>query len=103
MTLGDLTLPMPLDEARGLALVFTPTLAGRLAELHAQHGTTNCVLDPQELADGRFMLSADVLTEVGPGGLLYAMWVAADQAVLATAVEVMPLADALAMLPTAPQ
>ena len=99
MTLGDLTLPIPLDEARGLALVFTPTLAGRLAELHAQHGTSNCVPEPQRLADGRLMLSADLLTEVEPGGLLHAMWAAADQAVLAASVQVMPLADALALLP----
>lgn len=99
MTLGDLTLPIPLDEARGLALVFTPTLAGRLAELHAQHGSRNCVPEPMTLSDGRLMLSADLLTEVEPGGLLHAMWAAADQAVLAASVQVMPLADALAMLP----
>jgi hypothetical protein len=99
MTLGDLTLPISLDEARGLALVFTPTLAARLAELHAEHGTTNCVPVPQSLSDGRLLLSADVLTEVGPGGLLYTMWEAADKAVLAQAVQVMPMADALALLP----
>jgi len=98
MTLGDLTLPIPLETARGLALVFTPQLAARLAELHAEHGTTNCVPVPQSLSDGRLLLSADVLTEVGPGGLLYAMWAAADQAVLAQAVQVMPMADALALL-----
>lgn len=98
MTLGDLTLPIPLDEARGLALVFTPTLAGRLAELHAQHGTSNCVPEPQFLADGRLMLSADILTEIEQGGLLHAMWEAADKAVLMQAVEVMPMADAVAMI-----
>lgn len=99
MTLGELTLPISLDKARGLALVFTPALAGRLAQLHAEHGTRNCVPEPQTLSDGRLMLSADVLTEVGPGGLLHAMWAAADQAVLAASVQVMPLAAALALLP----
>jgi hypothetical protein len=102
MTLGDLTLPIPLETARGLALVFTPQLAARLAELHAEHGTTNCVPVPQALTDGRLMLSADVLTEVGPGGLLYAMWEAADKAVLGEAVEVLPAAEALALLPPEP-
>jgi hypothetical protein len=34
-----------------------------------------------------------------PGGLLSAMWANADQAVLGAAVEVMPWADAVAMLP----
>jgi hypothetical protein len=45
------------------------------------------------------MLSADLLTEVTPGGLLYEMWRHADMAVLLPAVEVMPWADAVAMLP----
>jgi hypothetical protein len=99
MTLSDLTLPMSLADARGLALVFTPQLASRLAELHAQHGNTNCVPVPRVLNDGRLMLCADVLTEVEPGGLLHAMWQAADQAVLRASVEVMPWADAVALLP----
>ena len=49
------------------------------------------------------MLSADVLTEVEPGGLLHAMWEAADKAVLMEAVEVLPWADAVALLPADPQ
>ena len=99
MTLADLTLPIPYADARGMALVFTPQLAGRLAELHAQHGSANCVPVPRVLKDGRLMLCADILTEVEPGGLLHAMWQAADKAVLFQAVEVMPWADAVAMLP----
>jgi hypothetical protein len=99
MTLSDITLPISLAEARGLALVFTTQLAGRLAQLHGQHGSPNCVPVPRVLTDGRLMLSADVLTEVGAGGLLEGMWAAADQAVLLPAVEVMPWADAVALLP----
>jgi hypothetical protein len=102
MTLADLTLPVSYSDARGLALVFTPQLAGRLAQLHAQYGSTNCVPVPRVLTDGRLMLCADVLTEVGPGGLLEGMWAAADKAVLAQAVEVMPWPDALALLPAEP-
>lgn len=102
MTLGDLTLPLPIEAARGYALVFTTQLAGRLAELHAQYGSPNCVPVPRVLADGRLMLSADVLTEVEPGGLLHAMWAAADQSVLAQAVDVMPWAEAVALLPPDP-
>jgi hypothetical protein len=45
------------------------------------------------------MLCADVLTEVMPGGLLHAMWIHADQAALLASVEVIPWADAVAMLP----
>ena len=99
MTLGDLTLPLSYDDARGYALVFTPQLAGRLAELHALHGSDKCRPVPRVLTDGRLMLSADVLTEIEPGGLLHAMWEAADKAVLNAAVEVLPWADAVALLP----
>ena len=102
MTLGDLTLPISYEEARGYALVFTPQLAGRLAELHGQYGSNKCRPLPRVMADGRLMLSADVLTEVGPGGLLEAMWAAADKEVLAQAVQVMPWADAVALLPAEP-
>lgn len=103
MTLADLTLPISYADAQGYALVFTPALAQRLAELHAIHGSQNCVPMPRVLIDGRLMLSADILTEVMPGGLLHAMWEAADKAVLLPAVEVIPWADALALLPPDPE
>ena len=102
MKLGDLALPIAYADARGYALVFTPQLAGRLAELHAQYGSTNCVPVPRVLTDGRLMLSADVLTEIAPGGLLDEMWEHADKAVLGAAVEVIPWADAVALLPQTP-
>jgi hypothetical protein len=102
MTLSDLTIPISYADAKELALVFTPQLAARLAELHAEHGTTNCVPMPRVLTDGRLMLCADVLTEVGPGGLLHAMWIHADQAALLPAVEVIPWDEAVALLPPDP-
>ena len=102
MTLADLTLPLSDADAKALALVFTPQLAGRLADLHAEHGSPNCVPMPRTLTDGRLMLSADVLTEIEPGGLLHAMWAAADQQVLGASVEVIPWADAVALLPVDP-
>jgi len=98
MTLADLKLPISDADAKSLALVFTPALAARLAELHAQHGSTNCIPVPMLLTDGRLMLCGDMLTEVMPGGLLHAMWAVADQAVLQEVV-VIPWADAVAMLP----
>ena len=99
MTLADLTLPISYADAKALALVFTPQLAGRLAELHAEHGSPNCVPMPRVLTDGRLMLCGDVLTEVMPGGLLHSMWQAADQTVLLAGVEVIPWSEALALLP----
>lgn len=101
MTLSDLTLPISYEDAKGFALVFTPQLAQRLAELHALHGSPNCVPMPRVLADGRLMLCADILTEIEPGGLLNAMWELADKEVLGREVEVIPWADAVAMLPPA--
>jgi hypothetical protein len=102
MTLGDLTLPISYADARQYALVFDAALAERLAEIHAEHGSQKCVPLPRQMTDSRLMLCADVLTEVMPGGLLHAMWEAADKEVLAQAVEVMPWADAVALLPPDP-
>lgn len=102
MMLADLVMPISYEDAKGYALVFTPQLAARLGELHAVYGSPKCVPVPRVLTDGRLMLSADVLTEVEPGGLLHAMWEAADKVVLGQAVEVIPWADAVALLPPEP-
>jgi len=102
MTLSDLTLPISYEDARQWALVFDVTLAERLAEIHAEHGSDKCRPVPRVMTDGRLMLCADVLTEVMPGGLLHAMWEAADKDVLNAAVTVMPWADAVALLPADP-
>jgi hypothetical protein len=99
MLLRDLSIPISDAEARGLALVFAPALAARLGQLHAAYGSSNCVPVPSPLTDGRLMLGADVLTEVAVGGLLAAMWSAADQTVLGASVEVILWDEALAMLP----
>jgi hypothetical protein len=99
MLLRDLLLPIDVNQARGLALVFSPALAARLGQLHAAHGSSNCVPVPSPLVDGRWMLCADVLTEVRPGGLLAAMWLAADQSVLGASVHVIQWDAAVAMLP----
>jgi hypothetical protein len=100
MLLRDLSMPISDADARELALVFAPALAARLGQLHAAHGSTNCVPVPSPLVDGRLMLCADVLTEVGSGGLLAAMWGHADQTVLGASVEVIAWDEAVAMMPT---
>jgi hypothetical protein len=99
MLLRELSLPILDADARGLTLVFAPALAERLAQLHAEYGSPNCVPVPSLLTDGRLMLCADVLTEVETGGLLAEMWMHADQAVLGASVEVIAWAEAVAMLP----
>jgi hypothetical protein len=102
MTLGDLALPISYTDASQYALVFTPQLAARLAELHAQYGRPDCVPMPRTLTDGRLMLGADLLTAIEPGGWLAGMWEHADKAVLNESVVVMPWADAVALLPPDP-
>jgi len=99
MLLRDFAISVADSEAKGHSLVFAPSLAERLAELQAQYGSPNCVPVPLTLTDGRLMLSADILTEVRPGGLLAAMWNAADKEVLGQAVEVIAWDDAVALLP----
>lgn len=102
MTLGDLTLPISYEAARQYALVFDVALAQRLAEIHTEHGSNKCRPVPRQMTDGRLMLSADVLTEVMPGGLLHGMWEAADKDVLNAQVEVLPWDEAIALLPPDP-
>lgn len=102
MTLQDIALPISYEWGTQHALVFNSTLAGRLAELHAEYGRQDCIAAPRLLTDGRLMLAADILTAIEPAGWLHAMWEAADKSVLLPAVEVIPIAEALALLPPDP-
>ncbi len=99
MTLADLiTQPVNYEAAKELAIVLTPEQAATLGAIQAQHGDPRHVAAPVPLVDGRLMLCADLLTETGPGGL-YAQGFAHLPAELFPQVAVMPMADALALLP----
>ena len=100
MKLSDIQLPVDYEWGASHALLFTPALAQRLAELHAEHGRPDCVASPVALTDGRLMLTADILTATEPGGYLHAMWEAADKTVLLPAVEVVPIEEAVTLLPS---
>ena len=102
MTLEDVEFPVTYEWGRQHALVFDGQLAVRLAELQSQHGRPDYRTHPRELIDGRYMFTADILTSVEPGGPLHAMWQAADHSILFPAVEVVPIAEALALLPLDP-
>lgn len=102
MTLADIALPISYEWGRDHALLFSDALAQRLAELHAQHGRPDCIVTPVRTTDGRWLLSADILTAIEPGGYLHAMWQHADLSVLLPSVEVVPMADAIALLPPDP-
>jgi hypothetical protein len=103
MTLADVTFPVSYEWGRAHALVFSLPLARRLAELHAEHGRPDCRATPVRTADGRFLLTADILTAIEPDGYLNQMWIAADHAALLPSVDVLPIADAVALLPPSPQ
>lgn len=101
MTLADLTLPVTYEWASDYALVFGPALAQRLAEVQAEHGDPRHVPAARPLTNGKFMLSADILTECLPGGLLHAGFSRLDAARFAE-IEVVPMDEAAVLLPPAP-
>jgi hypothetical protein len=99
MTLADLiTQPVSYETAKDLALVFSPELAAQLAAVQAEHGNPRHVASPVDLVDGRKMLCADLLTEVGPGGI-YSGGFAHLPAELFPLVEVLPMSQVLQLLP----
>jgi hypothetical protein len=99
MTLADLIQqPASYETAKDLALVFSPELAAQLAAVQAEHGDPRHVASPVDLIDGRKMLCADLLTEVGPGGL-YSGGFAHLPAELFPLVEVLPMSQVLPLLP----
>ena len=102
MTLSDITLPVSYEWGVAHALVFGPVLAQRLAEVQGEHGDPRHVPAARSLTDGRFMLTADILTECLPGGLVYGGFSQLDSERFHE-IEVVPLAEAVALLPVAPQ
>ena len=98
MTLSDLiTQPVSYEKVKDLALVFSPELAAQLAKVQTEHGNPRHVAMPVDLTDGRKMLRADLLTEIGPGGL-YAQGFAHLPAELFAQVEVLPMSAVLPLL-----
>jgi len=99
MTLADIiTQPISYAAAKDLALVFSPELAEQLAAVQSEYGNPRHVASPVDLVDGRKMLCADLLTEVGPGGL-YSSGFAHLPAELFPSVEVLPMSQVLPLLP----
>ena len=102
MTLAQL-LVADIGTQRQYGLVFAAALAAVLRQRWEQFGTTNLVPTPVRLTDGRFMLCADILSEVSGQEdscrLLARMWRNSDRAAIAAGVTVVPIADAIALLP----
>jgi hypothetical protein len=98
MNLSDVLLPVSYQWGVAHALVFGVALAQRLAAVQGQHGDPRHVPAPRMLTDGRYMLTADILTECIPGGLVYGGFSQLDAGRF-DEIEVVPLANALALLP----
>jgi hypothetical protein len=99
MTLADLiSQPVSYESAKELAIVLSPDQAATLGAIQAEHGNPRHVAAPVPLTDGRLMLCADLLTETGPGGL-YAQGFAHLPAELFAQVQILPMADAIALIP----
>lgn len=99
MTLADIiTQPVSYETAKELAIVLTPDQAATLGAVQTQHGNPQHVASPVPLTDGRLMLCADLLTETGPGGL-YAQGFAHLPADIFPQVQILPMADAIALIP----
>jgi hypothetical protein len=100
MTLADLLADMPsLENLRGLALVFDAALRERVLEVHAQYGAGYASVYPAgPTTDGRYYFCADILSETRPGGI-YAAGFSMLDASRFDEIAVIPLADAVALLP----
>lgn len=99
MTLADLiTQPVSYETVRDLAIILTTEQAATLGAIQHQYGNPQHVAAPVPLVDGRLMLCADLLTETGPGGL-YAQGFAHLPAELFPQVAVIPMADAISLIP----
>lgn len=96
MAAGDLSY----ETLRGYALVFSADLAARLAEVQDEDAPS--LAEPRQLTDGRWMLCADLLTEVGPGGMYAAGFARLDQSRFGE-IEVISWDEAVAMLPPDPE
>jgi len=103
MTLSELlALSLPLPDLEGLALVFDEEMRGRLVAVQAAFGDPRFTAHPALLSDGRYMHQASILAECQPGGLYYAGFSRLDSSRF-DEIEVVPIADALALLPTSPE
>ncbi len=101
MTLADYTLPIPYEQAKSLAVVFSTELANRLVEVQQQYGSQrHAIIAAGPLPDGRMFHSADLVSEygIGPDGL-YSAGFSHLNASRFDEVEVMPMADVMAMIP----
>ena len=101
MRLSERTLPVPYSECKDLALVYSYEVAVLWYTIQQEHGDPRHVGVGLPLSDGRWMMFAEVLSEMYPGGIVgWAVEYLTPE--ITEQIEVIPLADALALLPESP-
>jgi hypothetical protein len=101
MTLAELELPMAWADCKDLALVYGYEVAVALYDLQQEHGDWRHVCYGRQLTDGRWMIDGEILSMVGDGGIYG--WVKDHMdAETMEQISVVPMADALALLPPEP-
>lgn len=100
MTLADLLVsPRPLAELRTLAILFSAELRDRLVAVQAKYGRPEFTVFPAgPTTDGRYYHCADILAEAQPDGIYGAGFAHLDASRF-DEVEVVPIADAMALMP----
>lgn len=102
MTLLDLlpSLPLSYDYAKQYGLVFNEELADRLKTIQTEHPSQH-VASPILLTDGRYLLCADLLTEV-PDGIYGTNFQHLDQSRF-NEIEVVLWSEIISLIPQPPE
>jgi len=99
--LSEMSLPVPYDQCNHLALVYDYATAAEWYAIQQEHGDPRHVAGGQQLTDGRWMMGGHLLSELHQGGIL--AWALPHLTPeFMERVQVIPLADALALLPAEP-
>jgi hypothetical protein len=100
MLLSEINLPVLYADCKSLALVYPYEVAVLWYTIQEQRGDPRHIGVGQQLTDGRWMMTGDVLSEICEGGIL--AWASEHLTPEITAqIEVVPLGEALSLLPPA--
>jgi hypothetical protein len=98
MLLSELTLPVPYEDCKDLALVYSYEVAVQWYESQVEHGDHRHTFTGLPLQDGRWMMCGDVLSELYPGGIIgWAVEYLTPE--IMAQIEVVPMSEVAALLP----
>lgn len=102
MTLAELLANGADEKLEELALILSPEINHVFRQIQSHLGQRQFQVLPVELKDGTFLIRADVLREIGPGGLFMKGFDAIPRGLLSQ-VEVVPWAQAVPLLQRLPE